>query len=474
MRLGLSARRIFARFWAGILHTRPMRVRSRIAVAVLVAALLGGLACLALRPQEPRYRGKTLTYWLEEYGAFDRSGKGPDPLVRSNDEYAVHQIGPAAAPILLRLVAAKDTGFRKMLLELQDKLPLLSSRVRHADDCHRLAESGFQILRAEANSVAEGLVPLLKDSDTGVRGTAEGCFCDIGPAAVGEVPALVRLLDDKRPDIQQSVAMCLGNIGPGAEPAVPALIRLLGSDDSEVRKAATEALGGIGPGAVQAVPALVAAMERTSDPMDFVRGEWTLGSIGPGARAAAPFLFAAMTNGSTAPIRFWAENELVRMKEIPMETFIGRLQDTSDPTNWAFRAAAMRDRFRTNAEPAIPYLVAGLTHTNTEIQYASVLALGMIHLRPDLCVPAITSYVRSSESMNVFTSSWSGGTVHWHSMFLLRAEALSALARFKSAAEPALPTIMVCLQDANEDTRGAATNALLEIDPEAAAKAGVK
>jgi HEAT repeat protein len=256
--------------------------------------------------------------------------------------------------------------------------------------------------------------------------------------------------------------MCLGNIGPGAEPAVPALIRLLGSDDSEVRKAAIEALGGIGPAAASAVPALVAAMERTSDPMDFVYGEWTLGRIGPGAHAAAPFLFSAITNGPAHAVRFWAEADLVRMKEIPIETFVGRLQETSDPTNWMFRAMTMRVWFRTNAEPAIPYLLPGLTHTNRGIQLGAILALGNIHLRPDLCVPAITSYVRSSESTNI-----------WGSSSPLRTSGLDALARFKSAAKPAVPALLECLQDANEDTRRAATNALVEIDPEAAAKAGV-
>jgi len=56
------------------LHAPAMRVRSRIAVAVLVAALLGGLACLALRQQEPMYQGKTLTYWLVYSGAFVMHG----------------------------------------------------------------------------------------------------------------------------------------------------------------------------------------------------------------------------------------------------------------------------------------------------------------------------------------------------------------------------------------------------------------
>jgi HEAT repeat protein len=57
----------------------------------------------------------------------------------------------------------------------------------------------------------------------------------------------------------------------------------------------------------------------------------------------------------------------------------------------------------------------------------------------------------------------------------LRTAAVAALgSSFRAAAKPAVPKILKCLSDADLGVRWQATNALRAIDPEAAAKAGVK
>lgn len=52
--------------------------------------------------------------------------------------------------------------------------------------------------------------------------------------------------------------------------------------------------------------------------------------------------------------------------------------------------------------------------------------------------------------------------------------AADALGKFGTDAKPAIPALIALLNDPLGLARQAATNALLQIDPEAAAKAGVK
>ena len=49
-----------------------------------------------------------------------------------------------------------------------------------------------------------------------------------------------------------------------------------------------------------------------------------------------------------------------------------------------------------------------------------------------------------------------------------------ALAGCRTNAQPAVPALLLLLSDQKEEVRKAATNAIKAIDPEAAARAGVK
>mgnify|MGYP001599799890 CR=1 FL=1 len=72
--------------------------------AILLLAVLGGLAWLVLRVREPVYAGKPLSEWL-----------------RQRDEEstnAIRQIGADALPALLELAQARDSALKKRLLEI--------------------------------------------------------------------------------------------------------------------------------------------------------------------------------------------------------------------------------------------------------------------------------------------------------------------------------------------------------------------
>jgi HEAT repeat protein len=101
----------------------------------------------------------------------------------------------------------------------------------------------------------------------------------------------------------------------------------------------------------------------------------------------------------------------------------------------------------------VPLLVNNLT--DARFGAAAARTLGKIAKEPGLVVPALTALLTS-------------GTDY------VRETAVVALGQFGTKAENALPELIRTLDDTNPRLRTAATNALKAIDPEAAAKAGVK
>ena len=87
----------------------------------------------------------------------------------------------------------------------------------------------------------------------------------------------------------------------------------------------------------------------------------------------------------------------------------------------------------------------------------AILGLGEIHQEPERVIPILVKLLDEPQSPQGF-----------------RYDALWALRQFGAQAKPAVPVLLRCLNDAEESIRHEATNALIYIDPEAAAKAGVK
>jgi hypothetical protein len=72
-----------------------MRKRFRSLLAVLLVAVVGGLAWQVTRPREPVYQGKPLSYWLV------RPARDPN-------FNALRALGTNAIPTLLQMLRAKD------------------------------------------------------------------------------------------------------------------------------------------------------------------------------------------------------------------------------------------------------------------------------------------------------------------------------------------------------------------------------
>jgi HEAT repeat protein len=139
-----------------------------------------------------------------------------------------------------------------------------------------------------------------------------------------------------------------------------------------------------------------------------------------------------------------------------LDSAIEPLKNPSAITEWRL-ACEVAGELGTNAAPAVPLLVANLQYTNRDVQSGALWALGGIHTRPDLCLPAMTPFLSSSSVME-------------------RLPALLAVSAFGRAATQWVSTSQITpfLTDYNEFTRKTATNTLRRLYPEAAAKLSVK
>lgn len=203
-------------------------------------------------------------------------------------------------------------------------------------------------------------------------------------------------------------------------------------------------------------PLFMRYVQGASDPR--APAAHALGQFGPLATNAIPQLLILSSNfdlPSSWYERGCAQAALIKIRQEPLTPYIEKLKDTSDLDAW-YQNAIMIGEFGTDGTNAILNLISALNPTNHPvIQAHALIALGMIHSRPEVCVPAIVPFLRSPD-------------------VALRQKAVYALPQFRGGAKPAWADLLGCLQDSDPWTRKDAGRALKRIDPEAATKAGIK
>ena len=102
----------------------------------------------------------------------------------------------------------------------------------------------------------------------------------------------------------------------------------------------------------------------------------------------------------------------------------------------------------TNALSAVPALVTCLADEDDALAIQAATALRCLRLRPDLVLPALTGRLQDPRPN-------------------IRITAAETLGSFGEPARLAVRPLMLLLHDPESDVREAATNALLEIAPEA-------
>jgi HEAT repeat protein len=109
------------------------------------------------------------------------------------------------------------------------------------------------------------------------------------------------------------------------------------------------------------------------------------------------------------------------------------------------------------AQDAVPAIIKCLNGTNRFAALFAPNVLATIHKKPELVIPALIQHLEESK----------------HKPLDVR-RTIEAIGNFGTNAKSAVPDLTAMLNDQDLRTREAATNALKQIDPEAAAKAGVK
>ena len=118
--------------------------------------------------------------------------------------------------------------------------------------------------------------------------------------------------------------------------------------------------------------------------------------------------------------------------------------------------AAFLSQMGPASRPAIPSLLRAVTNADYDVRWTATFALGQIHAEPELVVPVL---------INALHDPVPG----------MRGYAMSALKAFRGEARQAVPALVESLEtEQNEYGKRDAQEALKAIDPEAAAKAGVK
>ena len=107
------------------------------------------------------------------------------------------------------------------------------------------------------------------------------------------------------------------------------------------------------------------------------------------------------------------------------------------------------------AQPAIPDLIKALKSNDRAVRAPAAKALGDIQCQPETIIPLLTSYLEDPEDE-------------------VPVAAVEALGEFGALSRSAFPRMIPLLKNHDKDLQHALRSALKQIDPEEAAKAGVK
>lgn len=159
------------------------------------------------------------------------------------------------------------------------------------------------------------------------------------------------------------------------------------------------------------------------------------------------------------------------------------------PTSQDLRRSMALDGFSalgTNAQPAVPALIALLNDKDGEVRKYAAWCLGSVGPAAEQAVPALIQRLADSDSLVGESAENSLGLIHRKPELVIpvlkerlaaarkKQLTLFALGCFGTEAKAAVPVILPLLDHPDPETRTWAAMALKRIDPDAAAKAEVK
>ena len=221
---------------------------------------------------------------------------------------------------------------------------------------------------------------------------------------------------------------------------------------------AQKGFSALGAEASNAVPALIEIYQQNFASSAREAAANSLVEIGPAAKTAIPVLIesAASTNSHVRAFALYTLGRISLESKLVVPVLIKGLHDRDHEVRYssAFGLGALAF-MGGDAKPANAALVETLKDSHRSERAAAAMALGHIHSDPGLVVPALIEMLRDPDVQ-------------------LHAIAATAIGEFGNDGKPAVAPLNELLSQRNQDARKAATNALKAIDPEAAARAGLK
>jgi hypothetical protein len=145
-----------------------MRYGRKVVVLALLAALVTTVLCWARQPQEPVWKGKSLSHYL-----FPEPNAG---FTLDQECEAFTHFGTNMLPYLSKALRVRDTSFRRALVRLTAKPPFQKLRVRPATEYHQAAlytymdfimqpVSDGRMVTTAADACVPEITALLQDPD---------------------------------------------------------------------------------------------------------------------------------------------------------------------------------------------------------------------------------------------------------------------------------------------------------------------
>jgi len=207
------------------------------------------------RPTEPEYRGRPLSFWVENlYGGTN------GPASRE----ALRAMGPSAAQFFIETIKA-GTGdgltqqlYRSLIKQLPYRLQRRAPAPRKPEDVRLREIAGYlAIIGPEA---PDAILAGCEDPSRNVRFAAVQATPYLGPSVTNAVPVLARLLSDPDPNVRGEAIVALIRIRADKTPALESLLQAIRKAEQEVPASylgiAATLLGEIGPAAGEAAPRL--------------------------------------------------------------------------------------------------------------------------------------------------------------------------------------------------------------------------
>jgi hypothetical protein len=219
----------------------------------------------------------------------------------------------------------------------------------------------------------------------------------------------------------------------------------------------------------------------------WAEGHWSVGRKGDLDTQAENAIRQIGTNAIPTCLRIIAtrDSPLFKLVSLFPDRWLAPFYRPSTP-EYQFQGVYGLIALGADAKPAVPALIAMLNDDHGEVRLAAVFALDSLGSLPEDALedalPSLVNRLKPDEfnrirleprAIPVLVRLLDEPQNQPHSE-RIRGNAMSGLRQFRALAKPAVPTLLRLLNDANEDTRWQATNALMDIDPEAAARAGVK